>query len=231
MIVDLKFMLLNAIEKYGEFSLAVLSLRLTYLEYLLKKKTLDITLIDQLQNDIEITYNSDVRPESKLKEYMFRSNTNDNVIYKFSSDYFYENYHSVIPDIEQHIIRIKNYKELSLCKDLRWYVYALTNDDELILLNNPMNAIDLVLNRNDYKINNIAAVHPMLVYKEDFEARMVGEVAIIYDDAGNLPVSVIINNKSGHYRPLAKDLRYVVDFFKTVLGIDSNRIICINITC
>lgn len=38
MIVDLKFMLLNAIEKYGEFSLAVLSLRLTYLEYLLKKK-------------------------------------------------------------------------------------------------------------------------------------------------------------------------------------------------
>lgn len=227
---NLEELLGNTIGKYGDMSLAALSVRLTYLGLTLKQTDLDSKLVNSLVKKIELQYNSEKRHESSLKDYYNRINSDNNqVIYTFDQDYFLKHYQAGIPYIEDCLIRVSDLHGLLKCKDLHWYLYALTTDDHLILLNHPLTSVALILNRNDFKINGVPAVHPMLTYKEDFRAKMVGELSIIYSSDENLPAAAIINNKSGHYRPIKEDMKFVVDLFCNKFMFSADRIKCINI--
>ena len=191
----------DKISKFGDMSIGALIVRLHFLAHLIKTSQFhEATMNQVLQKVIEQYYYENL-PLSSLQQYITieKDEKNAGEVYVFDEDYFQKNYCNALPDASFNIKNISSRKDISLLEDSLWYIYTVNQENELVIYNSPMTVSELVLNRNSTTINNVQIVHPILVHNKDLKVRTAGEICFVKN--GDLLKGIILNTKSGHYRP------------------------------
>lgn len=210
--------------EYGDNSNACLIVRLSLLTYLLKFRVeLDSTTITSIVNRIIAQYNFE-RPEPreiKYKKFIDSKGRENYQIKESKNEILGLNF-----KIENKII-ILNKDNFDRLNDSKWYLFCFTPDEELIIFDYSWTTTELISERNKPLVGEHPLIHPMLVSHNEYKVISAGEICIVHEDG--LLQGVIINNKSGHFRPNSVSLDYVKEFLKEELNIEDNLIIKLNL--
>lgn len=121
--------------------------------------------------------------------------TNPTVI-EYSRAAFETKYHAVANILARETMNLTGPALPPPIQDGRPYMYVIDDEDRLLIWARSFTFEELVFGRNKATIEGVPVGHPMLV-PERLRARAAGEIVFI----GNPRVkSVIVNNKSGHFR-------------------------------
>jgi hypothetical protein len=222
-IQDFRRLLSRYSDQYGDNSNACLIVRLTLLIYLIKIEYSQIE-IDSLCKRICDQYNFE-RPnplENKTKI----SVINHISVYSIRSEKNELIGRNLI-NIEEKIINLNCLEDLSFIQSDCWYLYCFTKANELKIFDYPWKTKNLILNRDKPVIEGFPIIHPILVFKDNFSVIGAGEVCFIKNTTQLK--GVIINNKSGHFRPNPDSLMYVRNFLSHIFGLNEKNIITLNL--
>lgn len=189
------------IMKFGDMSMGVLMVRLHFLIHLIKTSQFQEKAMNEVLQKIIEQYNYENMPESSLQKYIRieEDEKTTGKTYVFDESYFRKTYSDALPDASLRIKKIDSIKDIDPLEDSSWYIYTVSQENELIIYDAPMSISELVLNRNTTTVNGVQIVHPILVHDKELKIRTAGEICFIKDK--DSLKGVILNTKSGHYRP------------------------------
>lgn len=136
----------------------------------------------------------------------------------FDKDYYQENYGNELEKYKEKIIEVDNMSLLEYAT-FNWYLYVLTKSRKLIIFKEPFSQFEMLFNRDMYP------KHVVLAYNYGLTVLCAGEILIGKDKNNSL--SLIVNNRSGHYRPDSNNLsivkKYLGKFVSNVYSIDCSK--------
>lgn len=216
----------NAIKKYGEFGIGTLIVRLEYLIYLIQNDfPVNHNVREELVANILKHYNYERVPNSTLQKYITKIEKGDKTLYSFEKNYFMQRYGAALPGAGKNTIQINDSSDVSSLINKGWYLYVIDQNENLLIYNDPLNTVDLVLNRNDIKYNEVPIVHPILVYDRDLTVMAAGEIFFIGVN-GELK-GIIANTKSGHFRPSPNSSDVIEKVLSEIFPFNRNSIILV----
>jgi hypothetical protein len=208
-----ELMLQSSINKYGNNGIGTLIVRLNYLAFIIKNQLTEEknTVIEILLSEIKQHYNYK-RPENLGA---FHNKINEEVLYSFSEELFNERYKINIQENQKYIVKLNEHSPFwNSFHDLHWYLYVVDRNDDLIIFNKSIMVTDLIINRDVFTDEGTRVVHPVLV-PDTLTVKTAGEISFI--KKGNEVEGIVLNNKSGHFRPSAESLyhaeRYLYKLF------------------
>lgn len=216
-----KVLLSQSEKKYGELGIGTLMVRLQYLTFLIKENSALTGTIDEILRKVLIQYNFERIPTASVEKYIFNKVENGEIIYSFDEQYFTEKYAKAFPLAHEGIYKITKTNIFSL-KDSMWYLYVIDKNNNLIIYDAALTTTELVLNRNNLLINGVPLVHPILSYPSNLEVKAAGEITFIHSK--QKLHGIIINSKSGHYRPSSNCLELAVKTLVEVFEIPTDII-------
>lgn len=108
------------------------------------------------------------------------------------------------------------------------YLYAVTQDRVPMVYLQPIPLTDLLYGQQRIQVKNGPVAHPVLLHNHRVTALGAGEVIFIKDQRGKIQ-GLILNNKSGHFRPAAQSMSVVVEAFQKSLAVDKGNILSIEV--
>ncbi|RSI10594.1 hypothetical protein [Streptococcus sanguinis] len=208
-------------KEYGDNSNACLIVRLSLLTYLLKHH-IALCNINSLANRIVEQYNFE-RPEPREVKFEIVLDNNR------ESYHIQEERNEIIDldfEFDDELITL-NKNNISKLKDSKWYLFCFTPEEELIIFDYSWSTTELISERNKPLVKNHSLIHPMLVSHNNYNVVSAGEICVVHEK--NVLKGIVINNKSGHFRPNSTSLDYVKEFLIRELNIDSKLIIKLNL--
>lgn len=209
--------LTELIAKYGETSNAALMFRLEMLFEIMCSSKSGPESYEPLRRRIEQHYTLEQPSASPLaKSISRRASKCGDVIYSFSPQGFFDLYGNDYSAIDPKLLTIDSQDDFRHLGDRAWYLYVVTADEQLLVLDNPMDVTDLVSNRNLREGAAVPPVHPALVHDRGFAVKAAGEFGIRFDR--DMPWAAIVNTKSGHFCPSPDSGSIAVRAFRKRLG-------------
>lgn len=215
-------------EKYAFQSKASLIVRLSLFIYMIENHIKESNQIQRKKLFQEILTLYNTTPLVTL-DHPHQSIMDGTVVFEYiDSDKKY------IFDPEQtNLLQKKTFEiqDLSLLNTLslqRWYIFAFTLENRLLILDSPQSTTDLIIGRKG-TIGNLVPEHPLLLGNQDrFLLKSAGEL-FITETVDNKEKIIILNNRSGHFKPTAESIELVKDKL-IAIGISPKNIIQIKMT-
>lgn len=132
---------------------------------------------------------------------------------RYSRSAFEQRYGAAVKAVRNELVSLADFTPSS-ARTLEMYMYALTPQGEFRVWTRAFAASHLILGRSTAQIDNVPVAHPLLV-SDVLEVVAAGELAVI--ESGGY-VSIIVNLKSGHFRPPAGRAHLVAKAAKSILG-------------
>lgn len=203
--------------QYGERSNAALMVRLEFLLSVLRRPdALELPVLGKLIDEVTEHYRQvpDAAGSRVASHISVQRGPGGDVLYRFSASGYASLYGSEFGRVARARFTLAP-DSWRLVQDGKWYLYVVTADDETLVYDQPIDAVDLVLNRNAAGTDSTPLVHPSLVYDRDFTVKAAGEVGFSLV-AGQVR-GVVANTKSGHFRPFRESADIAMAAFRSLL--------------
>ncbi len=185
-------------EKYGHNSQIDLLLNLEFLGALIYEDgALEAEVFNQYHRVLQIVSRMNL---PKLGEAPL---TYSNMDIIFSENYYDDHYLK-----DYNLVEINDVMPFDINQDNsfikgKWYMYVVDSNDRILLLNTPYSLLQMLGNRS------VFPPHPAMV-QSNLTARGAGEIFIGNNDR------FILTNKSGHFRPMLKHLKYAKNILENM---------------
>ncbi|MED1625118.1 hypothetical protein [Bacillus pseudomycoides] len=146
---------------------------------------------------------------------------------EYSKFSYQEKYSLSGESVQEKVLKVCS-EHSNLIDANKFYIYAINTNNEPIIYMNSIPISELIRGRRYLTYNSLPIVHPILLHKESLIAKGAGEVIFIKNRLGNVS-GIILNNKSGHFRPPVSTLNRVKKSFSEYFKISMKNIIDIKI--
>lgn len=237
--LEYMYNVLSEAEKlYGKYSLGTVFIKYQILATSLELKINNSDKTLKLENEVikatkllqEHYQISNRKQLSHDRQYMWAKKINyqGREVLKYNQEKYTERYSLSGKEIQDKIFVLSDEVESKIIPN-KVYMYAINADLEPIIYLQPIPFQDLLFGRQRLKVNNGRIAHPVLLDSHGLMAVGAGEVIFVKDKISDNIKGLIINNKSGHYRPSGDSLEKVKEAFSNNLGLVPENIICIEV--
>lgn len=218
-------------ESYGYYSVAALIIKYHLLFnsfelYINEKMNEGYSDVEKNLKIVQDHYNSTDPIDRNSNYNTIKVSINEKEAYLFDTEYYYRHYYKYGEHLQNNIFNI-NQKNTDLLLTKQFYLFVLNKNLEPLIFNEVINIRDFIVGRRDLKVGENRVVHPILLHKYNLIALAAGEIILIKNHKSRRVEGVIINNKSGHYRPSIKTLDVMKDSLAKSLQIPNENILII----
>ncbi|MEH7043890.1 hypothetical protein ACIQF3_26670 [Bacillus thuringiensis] len=206
--------------KHGEFSNATLIVKLSILIFVLEHIELenDEYRINLLE-DIISHYNNAPQPATTRSPVIIENNGEN--LFVFIPDVDNQPYNRYRNEVKPFIINVDNPINI---ENNKWYMYVVTIDNKFLILDSPLTTVELITGRNSILLENIQPQHPHLLCDyEELKVKSAGELLFVTEKENN-NIQILINNKSGHFKPDISSLDNAALTLSGILKISEKQI-------
>ncbi|WP_161804071.1 hypothetical protein [Lysinibacillus macroides] len=105
-----------------------------------------------------------------------------------------------------------------------WYIYVTTLDDKILILDSPQTTTELITGRKNNLWGDVQPEHPLLLCDyENLIVKSAGEMLVTNDKVSD-DMHILINNKSGHFKPNVSSIKITKTLIKKYLNILDDKI-------
>lgn len=192
--------------KYGDKALIVYMLRLQLLSELFKGLILgESGEVASLFNKQYMSIKSSMGElkmanENKPKPLLHQFENYE--VLEFSHKYFADHYQNQVSRFQADIVTLIPTNILKFAVG-KWYLYVYGPNHSLTIFNKSFMPLEMLNGRNGFP------THPMISFRTHLKVLCAGELFITKDSQNRL--GIIINNKSGHYKPDNRQLEFTAN--------------------
>ncbi|MEK5230215.1 hypothetical protein MHB42_00210 [Lysinibacillus sp. FSL K6-0232] len=207
--------------KYGEFSNSTLIVKLSIYIFLIENSNLKpFQYRIELLNDIIKQYN-DAPLLSTRPPVMIDNDGEDAFIFIPDINDQYDRHKN---EIKTRIINMDMPEQFNNIKINNWYIYVTTLDDKILILDSPQTTTELITGRKNNLWGDVQPEHPLLLCDyENLIVKSAGEMLVTNDKVSD-DMHILINNKSGHFKPNVSSIKITKTLIKKYLNILDDKI-------
>ncbi|HDR7495005.1 TPA: hypothetical protein QCX40_005747 [Bacillus cereus] len=231
--LELGYNLLKDYEnKFSNYALATLYIKYNILFMALNIKVDTETPESKVEvfkaaNLVQDHYLQSNRKKESIQENVASKNYHDLKVLQYDEKKYREIYFETGKLIQNDVTPVSK-KISNLITPGKVYMYAVNAQMEPIIYTKPIPVQDLIFGRQRLKLENKKIAHPVLLHNYNQMAIGAGEVIFIRNNNNEI-AGLILNNKSGHFRPSGQTLTTVKEAFIKKLNLNSNNIITIEV--
>lgn len=218
--------------KYSKYALATL-----YIKYNILFMALNIKVntespeskveVNKAAHLIQNHYLHSNRKNESTQEYVVPKKYNELKVLQYNENKYKNIYFETGEQIQNDVIPVsKNINNIITSGKV--YMYVVNAQMEPIIYRIPIPVQDLIFGRQRLKLENKKIAHPVLLHNYNQMAIGAGEVIFVKNNRNEI-AGLILNNKSGHFRPSGHTLTLVKEAFIRKINLNSDNIITIEV--